>query len=203
MAYSQEQWDKAKVLFELGKSLQEISLETEIKDRTSISKKAKKESWVKSKIQQIKSDIVELEKDISTVEGKKSTLVEKLSKLEDYQITILNEVVEDEIKTKSLIFSTANLALIRANQALTTNTKTIMSKVEIYEDGKKIGTEYKEKEIPLSISDYKDSVDLIDKASITLGVNQRHSSSQVNINNTNAIQNNENKILTINDIYKD
>lgn len=188
MAYSQEQWDKAKVLFELGKSLQEISLETGIKDRTSISKKAKKESWVKSKIQQIKSDIVELEKDISTVEGKKSTLVEKLSKLEDYQITILNEVVEDEIKTKSLIFSTANLALIRANQALTANTKTIMSKVEIYEDGKKIGTEYKEKEIPLSISDYKDSVDLIDKASITLGVNQRHSNSQLNINNENKNQ---------------
>ena len=47
MAYNQEVWDKAKCLFELGKSLQEISDECNIKDRTSISRKAKKEKWTK------------------------------------------------------------------------------------------------------------------------------------------------------------
>jgi len=34
----------------------------------------------------------------------------------------------------------------------------------------------------------KHIVDSIDKASITLGVNQRHANSQVNISNTNAVQ---------------
>lgn len=38
--------------------------------------------------------------------------------------------------------------------------------------------------------DLKDLIDGVDKASITLGVNQRHSNSQVNIQNTNATQNN-------------
>ena len=38
----------------------------------------------------------------------------------------------------------------------------------------------------------KEYIDAIDKASITLGVNQRHSNSQININNENnqATQNN-------------
>lgn len=36
--------------------------------------------------------------------------------------------------------------------------------------------------------DIKDLVDANDKLSITLGVNQRHSNSQVNISNTNAVQ---------------
>lgn len=38
--------------------------------------------------------------------------------------------------------------------------------------------------------DIKDLVDANDKLSITLGVNQRHANSQVNISNTNAVQNN-------------
>lgn len=38
--------------------------------------------------------------------------------------------------------------------------------------------------------DMKHIVDSIDKASITLGVNQRHANSQVNISNTNATQTN-------------
>ena len=38
----------------------------------------------------------------------------------------------------------------------------------------------------------KEYIEAIDKASITLGVNQRHSNSQVNIQNTNATQVNNN-----------
>ena len=38
--------------------------------------------------------------------------------------------------------------------------------------------------------DLKYLSDTVDKTSLTLGVNQRHSNSQVNIQNTNAIQNN-------------
>lgn len=45
-------------------------------------------------------------------------------------------------------------------------------------------------EITESAKDLKDLVDAVDKASITLGVSQRHANSQVNIQNTNATQNN-------------
>ena len=47
--------------------------------------------------------------------------------------------------------------------------------------------------------DIKDLVDANDKLSITLGVNQRHANSQVNISNTNATQINNNK--SIDDFY--
>ena len=40
--------------------------------------------------------------------------------------------------------------------------------------------------------DLKDLIDGVDKASLTMGVNQRHSNSQVNIQNTNAMQMNNN-----------
>ena len=42
----------------------------------------------------------------------------------------------------------------------------------------------------LNTADLKNLADTVDKASITLGVNQRHASSQVTVNNTNAQQNN-------------
>lgn len=51
MAISQELWLKAKALFEQGLSLNEIELETEI-NRSTISKKAKQEDWVKGQEQQ-------------------------------------------------------------------------------------------------------------------------------------------------------
>ena len=42
----------------------------------------------------------------------------------------------------------------------------------------------------LNTADLKNLADTVDKASITLGVNQRNASSQVTVNNTNAQQNN-------------
>ena len=46
MAISQDKWNKAKALFEQGLSLSQIEDETEI-NKTSISKKAKNENWLK------------------------------------------------------------------------------------------------------------------------------------------------------------
>jgi len=49
------QWDKAKALYELGKSLREISEETGI-DNSNISKKAKKDGWERDTLPQIIDD---------------------------------------------------------------------------------------------------------------------------------------------------
>ena len=195
MAIDKEIWNKAKALFEQGLSLSQIELETNI-NKTSISKQAKKENWEKAKIQQLKADIKAIDKEKSTLDTKINTAVEKLSKLSDFDITILDEQIQDETGIKSLVFSTANLAMIRANQMLTKNTKTIMSKVDYFEDGKKIKSDYEEKEIPLSMTDYKDSMELTDKASITLGINPRHANTNIKVDNNNLQQTN----LTIEDI---
>jgi hypothetical protein len=195
MAIDKEIWNKAKALFEQGLSLSQIELETNI-NKTSISKQAKKENWEKAKIQQLKADIKAIDKEKSTLDVKINTAVEKLSKLSDFDITILEEQIQDETGIKSLVFSTANLAIIRANQMLTKNTKTIMSKVDYFEDGKKIKSDYEEKEIPLSMTDYKDSMELTDKASITLGINPRHANTNIKVDNNNTQENN----LSVEDI---
>lgn len=191
MAYSQEIWDKAKFLFEIGKSLQEISIECNIKDRTSISRKAKNEDWIKNKNQHIKADIIDIEEQNTTLEVKKTTALEKLTTLNDYEITILDKVIEDETGNKSLLFSTANLSLIRKNQMLTKNTKQVIDYETIYDhNGKPISKKPITVDIELSPTDLKALDEGIDKNAVTLEVAPRHANSQVNISNTNASQTN-------------
>lgn len=186
MAYSQEQWDRAKALFEQGLSLYEIHLETEI-DRSTISRKAKKDNWTKSKTQQLKSDIIEIEKQKSTLDAKINSTVENLATLSDFEITILDQQIQSETGIKSLIFSTANLALIRNNQLLTKNKKTVLTKEVIYNnEGKPLKAIMTPIEMELNPTDIKEIIEGTDKASITLGVNQRHSNTV--INNANAQQ---------------
>lgn len=188
MAISQEIWNKAKALFEQGLSLSEIELETEIK-RSSISKKAKAENWNKSVNQQLKADIKAIDKEKSTLDAKINNAVEKLSKLSDFDITILDEQIFNETGNKSLLFSTANLSLIRKNQMLTKNTKQVIDYETLYDDnGKIIGKKPIAVDIELSPIDYKSLDEGIDKNAITLEIGQRHSN-QI-INNTNATQNN-------------
>ena len=196
MAISQEIWNKAKALFEQGLSLSEIELETEIK-RSSISKKAKAENWNKSVNQQLKADIKAIDKEKSTLDAKINNAVEKLSKLSDFDITILDEQIFNETGNKSLLFSTANLSLIRKNQMLTKNTKQVIDYETLYDDnGKIIGKKPIAVDIELSPIDYKSLDEGIDKNAITLEIGQRHSN-QV-INNTNATQvNNENNKLIV------
>jgi len=120
VAISKDKWLEAKALFEFGKSLTEIQDETGI-NKSSVSKKAKLEKWEKSKNQQLKAEIKDFEKENSTLVEKKSTLVEKVSCLEDYQISILEDLIEDETRQKSIILSGLNLGAIRATQRLQNN----------------------------------------------------------------------------------
>ena len=202
LAISLEMWDKAKALFEQGLSLNQIELETEI-NRSTISKKAKIENWIKAKNQQLKADIKAIDKEKSTLDAKINIAVEKLSKLSDFEITILDEQIQEELGNKSLLFSTANLSLIRKNQMLTKNTKTVLSKVDYFDDeGKKIKTDMEAMEIPLSPNDYKTLDEGIDKNAVTLELAPRHSNSQININNEN-INAQQNTIRKLTDFYED
>lgn len=156
MAYSKEQWDKARTLFEAGLSLSQISEKTTI-DKSSISKKAKIQQWKSGE-------------HIDYIEAKQK-IVEKKSTLSIEKINTLDEIADEAIRNKNLIFGVTQKALQKAK--------------EMIEDID-------------SASDLKTIVDLSDRASLTLGVNQRHANSQVNIQNTNAQQTNIDKDLILN-----
>lgn len=181
MAIDKEIWNKAKALFELGYTLNEIELETEI-NKSSISKKAKKEGWQKAKNQPLKAEVIDYEKENSKIIQQKSTLVEKMAKLSDFEITIMSEKVEEETNLKSLITSTSQLALIRTNQLLTKNQT--FEKINVG-DGVQ---QFEPRE--LNASELKTCTEGIDKAGQTLGVIERAGKS-VEVNNTNAVQNNK------------
>lgn len=177
MAYPEGVWLEAKEYYLKGLSLAQISAELGI-NKTSISKRSKAEGWDKEKIQHLKSDIVEFEKEKSTLDEKKSTLISKISTLDDFEITVLEDIIENEAGIKSLLFSTTALALVRSNEALSKGTVKIPMKVRTFGDnGKPNGETYELVEVPLGSSELKDHVELADKASLTLGINQRHAKS--------------------------
>ena len=200
MAYSQEQWSEAKFLWELDKPLSYIVEKTGI-SKGQISKKSNKEQWKKeTEGNTLKSEIKAFEKEKETIKQKETDLVKRVSNLEEYQITILDDLIQEELGNKSLLFSTANLSLIRKNQILTENTKQVIAYETIYSDtGKPISKKPVAVDVELEPNDLKTIDDGIDKNAVTLELAQRHSSSQVQINNTNAQQTN---IKSLDDFYE-
>ena len=183
MAIDASKWARARALFELGKSLTEIAEDTGI-NRTTVSKKAKSENWEKEKIQQLESDIIEYEREKSRLEGKKSTLFQRVAKLDDFAITVLDESIMEKTHLQSLITSTSQLALIRTNEVLTKNST--VEKVNIGEGIQGFGSR------ELNPRDIRECVEIVDKASITLGINDRHATSKVEVNQNQATQLNNN-----------
>ena len=195
MAYTKQQWNEAKFLWELDKPLSFIVEKTGI-SKAQISKKSTKEHWKKeTEGNALNTEIRELDKQKETIKQKETELVNRVSKLEDYQITILDNLIQDETGVKSLLFSTANLSIIRKNQILTRNTKQVVDYETIYsEDGKPISKKPTTLDIELNPTDLKAIDDGLDRNAITLGIAQRHSNTV--INNAN-LQENENKTIQI------
>lgn len=196
MAYSQEQWLKAKGLFEAGKTPQEIADEVGFKSRDTVSKRATKENWDKNKILQIKNEVIELEKENSTISTKNSTMIENISKLEDYQITIIKELVEDVTKQKSILFNGLNLAMIRANQKLQSGRKKELLKIKEGFGNGVSQEHYEVIESDLSSSDIQDYTNTLIKAGQGLGLIEKDGT-QLNIQNNNAQSVDINKDLII------
>jgi len=200
MAISKDVWDKAKAYFHLGKTLDYISDKLKI-NKSTISRKAKKEGWVKGKTQQIKNELVSLERAEAGIKQQKATKKQQIATVfNEYEIKIIEKVVDEEAKVKELIHSTATLAVLRQNELLAKGKKQVMLKVAQYDsEGKRIGEDFEPYEVPLSSSDIKDVVESVDKASITLGVSQRHANSQVTVNTQN---NNTQQVAVTKEVVK-
>ena len=198
MAHTKQQWNEAKFLWELDKPLSFIVEKTGI-SKAQISKKSTKEHWKKeTEGNALNTEIRELDKQKETIKQKETELVNRVSKLEDYQITILDNLIQDETGIKSLLFSTANLSLIRKNQLLTKNTKQVIDYETIYsEDGKPMSKSPITLDIELNPLDLKTIDEGIDKNAITLDIAKRHANAPI-LNNQNLQQTN----LTVDDISK-
>lgn len=92
-------------------------------------------------------------------------VTEQKETLNETALQVHNELVDEQLRRRNLVFG---------------NAEKLARKINLMTD------EVEE------AKDIKDLVDANDKLSITLGVNQRHSNSQININNENnqATQNN-------------
>ncbi len=73
---TQAQWDKAKALYEAGKSLREIELETEI-SKDSIARAAKKETWNHGILRQVTQDSVRVLTDLRQLNDTQKEVVSK------------------------------------------------------------------------------------------------------------------------------
>jgi hypothetical protein len=104
------------------------------------------------------------------------------------------KAIENEVANRIKVDNISNKILDKASQMISSN-KTI-EKVNVG-DGMQ---SFQERE--LNSADLKNLADTVDKASVTLGVNQRHASSQVTVNNTNAQQNNDNNSNLITEALK-
>lgn len=116
----------------------------------------------------------------------KSTIeIAEIDKAVKYRIGQMTEEDQKEIRVNKTAFA----LLDRIQQLAESGKKKTLTKVEHFDEGKKIMTTMEEKEVDISPTDIKNMTDGVDKISLTTNVNQRHANSQVNINNTNAQQN--------------
>lgn len=74
MAYSDKDWEEIRIMFEQGRSLGYIASNSRIKDKGTISRKAKKEGWEKGKTQPLIDKDVQARQALAEVEAEKSNL---------------------------------------------------------------------------------------------------------------------------------
>lgn len=119
------------------------------------------------------------------VDAQASLIIAK-NELPSEQMNAIIEVAYDEVYSKNLINKATHLNLQRINETLEKNTK--MTKVNCGDGIQNL------EPTELEMIDYKIAQEAIDKASLTLGINQRHAKTEINANATNAIQINRSDI---------
>ena len=166
MAISQDKWDKAREYFEAGLSLSEIVLRTEI-SKAQISKKSKIENWEKgNEKKHLISQAIEV--------------LEKKETLNETALSVHNELVDEQLRRRGLLFSGVEKAVKKMADLI--DYGKIEEKINVAPGVQQF------EERKLNTSDIKNALDGFDKASITLGVNERFNS-KVEVNNSNVQEN--------------
>lgn len=185
-------WDKVKSYYESDISYTDIIDNIEHKynviiSRGQISKKAKESNWNKEKNKQVIVDMVDVSK-------KNETINETLALKNETELETIKEIVGDKIRHTKLITNLTELNLKQLNNHLVENKK--LEKVNVGDGVQNL------EPVALGTSDYLNAQKTIDQASLTLGVNQRHSNTQLNVNTQNNNVNTVNT-KTLDDFYQD
>lgn len=168
-------WNDIRRHYEAGMSQSQIVLEFEC-PKSSLSERIKKEKWEQS--EHIKSYI----KGSIEVNEQKSNLIEQDVRMAEIADNIINE----QLRRRGLLFSGVEKAVKKMADLI--DYGKIEEKINVA-----LGVQQFE-ERKLNTSDIKNALDGFDKASITLGVNERFNS-KVEVNNANVQQEVTLKIL--------
>ena len=165
-------WNDIRKHYEAGMNQAEIVLQFEC-PKSSLSEKIKQEKWTQSEL--VKSYI----KGSVEVNEQKANIIEQDVRL----VEIADNIIEEQSRRRNLIFNVTEKIVKNIDKA-------VSQKIDILDDKGKV---IRQEDLLLDSKSAKEYIDAVDKASITLGVNQRHSNSQININNENN-QATQNKI---------
>ena len=180
---SQETKDKILADFHIGKSQNWLAKEYECSPAT---------------VNKICKGVIPKYKDkVNTVVAIKS----ELSKESEYQSECFDKEVNDKLRRANIVFDATEKIVQASSKLLQKNSKQVVVKVKEYSKAGGSSESLDTIEQELDPQDLKNLAETVDKASITLGVNQRHANSQVTVNNSNAQQNNT--VKSLDDFYED
>ena len=173
---SKYNWKEIKKAYECGISVDELSDRYDITKKT-LQNKISMELW--EVMGNIKSEISNVKESLGKISGTIAQNPEKAHIIAEEILESINLLAE-KIDSKKLIHGATKINLTRTIQYLQSNKKlekrSIGDGVQVFE------------EVGLGADDFKQCQDTIDKASLTLKVNERHAPKQ-DINLTNAQQN--------------
>lgn len=168
MAYSEKQWLDAEGYYKAGLSLSKIQEKTGI-SRSGIQKRAKSERWQQGE----NADYIGAKEIIAEKKCTKSGQDEKSVRKNQHLLNIADEVAEDNIRRKRLIYGNAELMASKIPEIIDSY---------IVEDKDEETGETSEK-LLMSPKDLKELSEANDKLGITLGVADRHApKAETNVN---------------------
>ena len=180
---SKYDWNEIKQAYECGKTVDELVSKYGVTKKT-LQNRISNELW--EVMGNIKADIKGVSDSLGKITGTIAQNPQKAHIIAEDVIESINKLSE-KIDAKKLINGATMINLTRTIEYLQNNTK--LEKIGVGAGMQQLT------QVGLASDDFRQCQDTIDKASITLGVNQRHATT--NINNTNAQQNIDNKQIEI------
>ena len=99
-----------------------------------------------------------------------------------------DEIADENIRHRNLVNGASEKILELTSKMLENNKKEVVVKVKEYSKENGSSESLDKIELELDASDLKNLSETVDKTSITLGVNARHSNQQINVNTQNNLQ---------------
>ena len=171
---SKYDWGDIEKHYKAGMSQTEIVKKFQC-PKSSLSERIKKEKWEQS--EQAKSYI----SDSIAINEQKANLIEQ----DERVVEIADNIIDEQTRRRGLLFNGVEKAVKKMNDIIEHGL--VEEKINIGDGMQKF------EERKINTSDVKNALDGYDKASLTLGVNQRHSNQQINVNtqNNNSLQHTE------------